>query len=335
MLLALVFLVERSPAAPWPTHQDHEGDPGAQGAHRGARAEAGGAGVAAKRQAAKTEKQIDEKVGEVLEGRFGTLEIHGGAVLYYQGSRTGELDGAHADSPGGPGFTADLELTWKPALPLLEDGEVLRPRPRRRRHRRGPLRQPQQQPGQRAARPTSTPSPTTTPGGSDTSLNLLEAHYTHEFFDKALNITGGKAKSLLFLDGNAFANNEKQQFVGKPFVNNSVLDSESEYTPLLGGGAQTDRAVGPLAGGHLHLAAQRRGHPAGGHGQEQVRQRLQHPVHRQPADALPQVRGTGGQLPALRLVGRLQPLQARQRPQRGRRPRGEGLRAWASAPTSS
>ena len=68
---------------------------------------------------------------------------------------------------------------------------------------------------------------------NDTSLNLLDAYYTHEFFDKTLKVTGGKAKNLMFLDGNAFANNEKQQFVGKPFVNNSVLDSESEYTPLL------------------------------------------------------------------------------------------------------
>ena len=65
-------------------------------------------------------------------------------------------------------------------------------------------------------------------GGNDTGLNLLEAHYTHEFFDKTLNVTAGKAKSLLFLDGNAFANNDRKQFVGKPFVNNSVLDSESE-----------------------------------------------------------------------------------------------------------
>ena len=39
----------------------------------------------AKRQAAKTEKNIEEKIGETLEERFGTLEIHGGAVLYYQG----------------------------------------------------------------------------------------------------------------------------------------------------------------------------------------------------------------------------------------------------------
>ena len=47
----------------------------------------------AKRQAPKTEKNIEEKIGEALEERFGTLEIHGGAILYYQDSRTNELDG--------------------------------------------------------------------------------------------------------------------------------------------------------------------------------------------------------------------------------------------------
>jgi hypothetical protein len=187
----------------------------------------------AKRQAAKTEKQIDEKVDEALEERFGSLEIHGGAVLYYQGSQAGELDGLHADSPSGAGFTADLELTWKPALPLMEDGKFYA-----RIHAgdgSGADRS-----GNRTNNPVdvllgnlNTLADDNT-GGSDTSLNLLEAHYTHEFFDQALNVTGGKATSLLFLDGNAFANNDKKQFVGKPFVNNSVLDSESEYTPLLG-----------------------------------------------------------------------------------------------------
>ena len=48
----------------------------------------------AKRQTAKTEKNIEEKIGEALEERLGTLEIHGGAILYYQNSRTNELDGA-------------------------------------------------------------------------------------------------------------------------------------------------------------------------------------------------------------------------------------------------
>ena len=69
---------------------------------------------------------------------------------------------------------------------------------------------------------------------TDTGLRLLEAHYTHHFFDEKLSITGGKAEQLGFLDDNAFANDEGKQFIGKPFVNNSVLDSENEYTPLIG-----------------------------------------------------------------------------------------------------
>ena len=187
----------------------------------------------AKNQAAQTENDIADKIGEALEERFGTLEIHGGAILYYQGSQVHELNGESADSPSGAGFTADLELTWKPALPLFEDGQFYA-----RIHAgdgTGADRS-----GNKGNNPVNvllgnlnTIADDNT-GGDDTSLNLLEAHYTHEFFDKTLKITGGKAKNEMFLDGNAFANNEKQQFVGKPFVNNVVLDSEAEYTPLLG-----------------------------------------------------------------------------------------------------
>jgi len=35
--------------------------------------------------------EIDEKIEEALEERFGTLEIHGGAILYYQDSQADEL----------------------------------------------------------------------------------------------------------------------------------------------------------------------------------------------------------------------------------------------------
>ena len=163
----------------------------------------------AKRQVAKTEKQIDEKVGEALEERFGALEIHGGAVLYYQGSR-----GRRARRRCTPTARAG------PASPPTWSS----PGSPRCRCWRTASSTPASTPATAAAR-TAPATATTTrstccsanlntiaddnTGGSDTSLNLLEAHYTHEFFDKALNITGGKAKNLLFLDGNAFANNEK------------------------------------------------------------------------------------------------------------------------------
>jgi hypothetical protein len=188
----------------------------------------------AKRQAAKTEDSIGSKIEEALEERFGTLEIHGGAILYYQDSQADELDGENADSPSGAGFTADLELTWKPALPVVEDGEFYV-----RIHAGSGTGA--DRTGGSGIKPAdvllanlNTIADDNT-GGDDTSLELLEAHYTHQFFDKTLSVTTGKAKSLMFLDGNAFANNEKQQFVGKAFVNNTVLDSESEYTPTIGG----------------------------------------------------------------------------------------------------
>jgi hypothetical protein len=188
----------------------------------------------AKRQAAKTEDSIGSKIEEALEERFGTLEIHGGAILYYQDSQADELDGENADSPSGAGFTADLELTWKPALPVVEDGEFYV-----RIHAGSGTGA--DRTGGSGIKPAdvllanlNTIADDNT-GGDDTSLELLEAHYTHQFFDKTLSVTTGKAKSLMFLDGNAFANNEKQQFVGKAFVNNTVLDSESEYTPAIGG----------------------------------------------------------------------------------------------------
>ena len=154
-------------------------------------------------------------------------------MLYYQGSEAGELDGLHADSPSGAGFTVDLELTWKPALPLAEDGEFYV-----RIHAgdgtgadrtgNGDIK-----PADVLLANLNTIADDNS-DGNDTSLQLLEAHYTHDFFDEKLSITGGKAEQLGFLDDNAFANDEGKQFVGKPFVNNSVLDSENEYTPLIG-----------------------------------------------------------------------------------------------------
>jgi outer membrane murein-binding lipoprotein Lpp len=190
--------------------------------------------AAAKKQAAKTDKDTDEKIGDVLEERFGTLGIHGGAVIYYQDSRTDELNGENADSPSGAGFTADLELTWKPALPVVEDGEFFV-----RIHAGNGTGA--DRTGGGSVKPAdvllgnlNTIADDNSDEDDDTGLRLLEAHYTHHFFDEMLSVTAGKAEQLGFLDENAFANDEGKQFVGKPFVNNTVLDSENEYTPLIG-----------------------------------------------------------------------------------------------------
>ena len=188
----------------------------------------------AKRQAAKTEAGIEEKIGEALEERFGTLEIHGGAILYYQDSQTDELGGEKADSPSGAGFVANLEFTWHPALPVVEEGEFYV-----RIHAGNGTGA--DKTGGGSIKPAdvllgnlNTIADDNSDEDDDTGLRLLEAHYTHHFFDEMLSITAGKVGQLAFLDDNAFANDEGVQFVGKPFVNNTVLDSENEYTPLIG-----------------------------------------------------------------------------------------------------
>ncbi len=181
----------------------------------------------------KPEKSPPDRSGLSLEGSFGVLEIHAGAVGYYQGSRTDELDGARADSPSGPGGVVNLELSYKPGVSLLEDGVLYA-----RIHAGAGTGA--DRPGNRDNNPVkvllanlNTIADDNSHGGNNTDLNLLELHYTQAFLDEMVSVTAGKAQFLLYLDGNAYANNERQQFVGKPFVNNSVLNSESEYAPLL------------------------------------------------------------------------------------------------------
>jgi carbohydrate-selective porin OprB len=187
----------------------------------------------AKRQVAKTEKDIDQKIGEALEERFGTLEFHGGAVLYYQGSQADQLNDEHADSPSGAGFAADLELTWKPGLPLTEDGQFYA-----RVHAAN---------GSGADRGGQDNNPVNvllgnlntiadddSGEGLETGIKMLEAFYTQGFWGQKLQVSAGKTEQLRFLDQNAFANCQNSQFVGKPFVNNTVVDSENLYTMLAG-----------------------------------------------------------------------------------------------------
>lgn len=139
-----------------------------------------------KRQAAKVEDSIGGKIEEALEERFGTLEIHGGAILYYQDSQTDELGGEKSDSPSGAGFTADLELTWHPALPVVEEGEFYV-----RIHAGNGTGADRTGGG---VKPADMLLANLNPIADDNSdedddsgLRLLEAHYTHHFFDEMLS----------------------------------------------------------------------------------------------------------------------------------------------------
>ncbi len=65
-------------------------------------------------------------------------------------------------------------------------------------------------------------------------LKLLEAYLDVSFFSEKLEIIVGKTEPFVFIDQNEFANDELNQFVGKPFVNNVFFDVEDLYSPIAG-----------------------------------------------------------------------------------------------------
>jgi hypothetical protein len=155
---------------------------------------------------------------ETLEQRLGTLTIHGGAVGYYQGANSVKIGDSRVRNTDGAGFAADLELSFSP----LENGTVFM-----RVHA-----------GEGKGADTSLePFANLNTIGDDNPDNdgvrVLDLFYTQRFFDEKLSLSIGKAEPFVFVDDNAFANDEYTQFVGKPFVNNPVFDSEDEYAPLV------------------------------------------------------------------------------------------------------
>lgn len=161
-------------------------------------------------------------IKDILLDRLGTLAIHGGVVGYAQGMTDAHIGGCRFDNPDGAGFVADLELTFSP----VEDGEVFL-----RLH---------------AGEGSGADRDVEEAGALFADLNtinddnpdgqvadLLEVYYTHTFLDERISITVGKTEPVAFIDDNALANDEGSQFVGKPFVNDPVLDSEDEYGPLV------------------------------------------------------------------------------------------------------
>jgi len=178
--------------------------------------------AAGKKQAAKTEKTIGEKIDEVLGDRFGSLSIHGSIVGYWQGANEPEIGGVNFNSSNGAGYAADLELTFQP----LEHGEFYMR-----------LHAGEGQGADKDLAPSGALFANLNTIADDNPhgqfMNLLEAFYTHKFLNGGLSVAIGKTEQERFIDENAFANDEKTQFVGKPFVNNPVLDGENEYGPII------------------------------------------------------------------------------------------------------
>jgi hypothetical protein len=178
--------------------------------------------AAGKEQAAKTEKSLGDKVGEALCERFGSLSIHGSIAGYWQGASKPTISGEEFRTSNGAGYSGDLELSFRPTargefFMRLHAGE-----------------------GEGADKDLKAAGAlfanlNTLADDNPTGqfMELLEAFYTQRLLEERVAFSIGKTHPGVFIDDNAYANDEKSQFVGKPFVNNPVLNSEDEYAPLV------------------------------------------------------------------------------------------------------
>ncbi len=165
------------------------------------------------------QQKIAEEVNELKE-KLENLEIHGGVTLYYQGATVDKIDNQNFSNPSGTGYSADLELTFKPH----ENGEFYM------RLHGGEGTGADENLADNLFANVNTIADD---NPEDNTFRVLEAYYTHEFLEGKLSLTIGKTEPLAFVDNNEFANDEVSQFVGKPFVNNPIIDGEDEYAPLI------------------------------------------------------------------------------------------------------
>jgi Carbohydrate-selective porin, OprB family len=181
-----------------------------------------------------TPAATEEKEGEIeqtLKARFGSLSIHGGAVGYYQGRNNVRYeDGEDFGNPDGFGIAADLELGFKP----MPGGELIM-----RLH----FGEGDGADRDAADRLFANLNTIADDNPGDDRFSLLDLFYTQSLLDEMFFISVGKTEPLLFMDENAYANDEVAQFIGKPFVNDPVLDSEDEYAPLVAVGMNPSEAL--------------------------------------------------------------------------------------------
>ncbi len=157
-------------------------------------------------------------VTEMLEERIGTLSLHGGVIGYYQGRNSVKIRDERARSENGAGFTADLQIAFSP----VKDGSVF-----------ARIHAGEGTGADRSLNVFANVNPLADDNPDGDGLRVLEVFYTQSFFEEKVRLSIGKTEPFLFIDENAFANDECTQFVGKPFVNNPVFDTEDEYGPLV------------------------------------------------------------------------------------------------------
>jgi hypothetical protein len=167
------------------------------------------------------EEEVAKEVKEIKE-TLNRVQFGGNAVIYYQGASVGKLNGEEVSNPNGAGFVANLELTAK----VTEGGQL---------YGRAHAGEGTGADGNGVAdalfanlNTLSDDNP-----GND-SFSLLELYYQQELLNGRLNLIVGKTEPFILIDTNEFANDEVSQFVGKPFVNNPMIDPEDHFAPMVG-----------------------------------------------------------------------------------------------------
>jgi hypothetical protein len=158
-----------------------------------------------------------------------TFEIHGGVVGFYQGGTAGNIEGEDVGNPSQPGFASDLQMTLRPPVAFFENGRFFV------RLHVGEGRGADAILGDKLFANLNTIADNSNylQTDFDKAYWLAEAYYAQELFDSKLTYVIGKTEPVVFIDNNAFANNPSSQFVGKPFVNNPILNSEDQLAPIV------------------------------------------------------------------------------------------------------
>ncbi len=172
---------------------------------------------------------------KAFEDRFGPLSINGRVVGYYQGANNVKINDQEIGDNKGFGYTLDLELTWKP----LRSGQLyLR------------IHNGYGKGADNHLRNYLLANLNTIADDNDEygdGVQLIEAYYTQRFLKDNLFVSLGKTDLETFIDDNVFANDQNTQFVGKPFVNNPLIDTINEYIPTLALGGSLTRGLEVVA----------------------------------------------------------------------------------------
>jgi len=151
------------------------------------------------------------------------IQFHGDATLYYQGAALNKIDGKNIHNPSGTGYTVDFELSVSP----VKNGEFYA------RIHGGDGTGADKIFDYADDALFANLNTLADDNPQDKTFDILEFYYTQSFLNQKLQLTVGKTEPFAFIDDNEYANDEVSQFVGKPFVNNPILDTEDFYAPMV------------------------------------------------------------------------------------------------------